>query len=590
MHSCRKAGSIQSLRRRSVRASAALAAAASLVQGQVFRERVDVELVRVEILAVDSAGHPVRGLTAAQFHLRVDGRAVAMESFEPPSLAALPVAHSSLPSGPSGADGAKDDGAKKDAPAAPAAAPRLSWVAFLVDETSSEQTNRQATLGELFRFLKTGLPPNTNVVFLRFNGAVRIECPWTSDAEAARRCAESIARHRAAPLLGMPGQLSGNPERGVGNLQLEAMDAVGHARNSVAGIFDALRIFPERPGRKSLYVVTDGAPFLSPAEVTRDLVVGSSSSVSENDPDSTRRAALEAERDRDLLVDSLAWNQSRSASLLQEVARLALRRGIEIHPVRSAPHDFDGRIRTDRSFSERATLRGGRAIDSRSARGGDSLPTSDLTGGSAMEAVAETTGGDAVLSRRSFEEGLRREAAVTDAAYVVSFRDPFGGDHRYHRIEISVDGGAKLRYRRGYRILDTRESLIEHAVNRLHVPADENPLGVRMRLDSLGAKDGMAEAEVTIAYPAPPQAGGTENAAGGAGSVQVFAMCAVRDGVLSQPIDLSGKADPVSLGDGTMLVRSGRVRVKPGAYRWSFAIRDEQTGITSYLSFDRPLP
>ena len=213
-----------------------------------------------------------------------------------------------------------------------------------------------------------------------------------------------------------------------------------------------------------------------------------------------------------------------------------------------------------------------------------------------MEAIAETTGGDAVLSRRSFEEGLRREAAVTDAAYVVSFRDPFGGDHRYHRIEISVEGGAKLRYRRGYRILDTRESLIEHAVNRLHVPADENPLGVRMRLDSLGTKDGMAEAEVTIAYPAPPQAGGTGNASGdssaasAASTVQIFAMCAVRDGVLSQPMDLSGKADPVSLGDGTMLVRSGRVRVKPGAYRWSFAIRDEQTGITSYLAFDRALP
>jgi VWFA-related protein len=508
-----------------------------------------------------------------------------MESFEAPSLAPLPVAQTA----PAPVPPAPESG-KKDGPTPPAAAPRVSWVAFLVDETSSEQTNRQATLAELFHFLKTGLPPNTNVLFLRFNGAVRVECPWTSDADAARRCAESIARHRAAPLLGMPGQLSGNPERGAGNLQLEAMDAIGHARNSVAGIFDALRIFPESPGRKSLYVVTDGAPFLAPAEIAKDLVIGSTSSVSESDPAAASLAAREAQLDRDLLFDSLAWSQSRSASLLQEVARLALLRGIEIHPVRSAPHDFDGRIRTDRSFSDRASFRGGRPIDSRSGRNGESLPTSDLTGGSAMEAIAETTGGDAVLSRRSFEEGLRREAAVTDAAYVVSFRDPFGGDHRYHRIEISVEGGAKLRYRRGYRILDTRESLIEHAVNRLHVPADENPLGVRMRLDSLGTKDGMAEAEVTIAYPAPPQAGGTGSSAGGSNSMQVFAMCAVRDGVLSQPIDLSGRADPVSLGDGTMLVRSGRVRVKAGAYRWSFAIRDEQTGITSYLAFDRALP
>jgi len=38
------------------------------------------------------------------------------------------------------------------------------------------------------------------------------------------------------------------------------------------------------------------------------------------------------------------------------------------------------------------------------------------------------------------------------------------------------------------------------------------------------------------------------------------------------------------------LVRSGRVRLKPSAYQWSFAVRDEQTGITTYLTFDRALP
>jgi hypothetical protein len=42
--------------------------------------------------------------------------------------------------------------------------------------------------------------------------------------------------------------------------------------------------------------------------------------------------------------------------------------------------------------------------------------------------------------------------------------------------------------------------------------------------------------------------------------------------------------------DATWLVRSGGIRVRRGSYRWSFAIRDEQTGITSYLTFDRALP
>ncbi|MDQ6894013.1 MAG: VWA domain-containing protein [Acidobacteriota bacterium] len=556
-------------------------AIANPAPAQTFRENVDVGLVRVDVLATDAGGRPVRGLRAAQFTVRVDGRTVSIVGFEAPPEQTSSARISPAPPPPQGSS------SKSEAPAPSAAPLRTSYVAFLVDETSSEQSNRQATLAELFRFLKSGLAPNTQLLFLRFNGAIRIECPWTSDPDVARRCAAATARHRAAPLLGMPGQLSGNSERGAGNLELEARDAIGHARNSVAGIFDALRLFPETAGRKSLYVVTDGAPFLAPAEIARDLIVGSNSSVSQGDPAERSLAGREAELDRDRLFDSLAWSGKRSASLLQEVARLAILRGIEIHPVRSAAHDFGGRVRTDRAFSDRATVRGNSSLDPRSGRGGNSLPTSDLAAGTVMEAIAESTGGEAVLSRRSFEERLGDEAAATEAAYVVTFRDPFAGDHRYHRIEIAAEGGAKLRYRRGYRVLDVRESLIEHAVNRLHVPADENPLGVRMRLDSLGLKGGLAEAEVTIAYPAPPQAGGK---AGGPGVVQVFGTCAVRDGALSEPIDLSGAADPVSLGDSTMLVRSGRVRVKPGAYRWSFAIRDEQTGIVSYLTFDRSLP
>jgi hypothetical protein len=205
-----------------------------------------------------------------------------------------------------------------------------------------------------------------------------------------------------------------------------------------------------------------------------------------------------------------------------------------------------------------------------------------------MEATAQTTGGDAILSRRMFQDGLAREVSSRDAAYALTFRDPFPGDHRFHAIAIALERkGADLRYRRGYRILDGREFLIESAANRLHVPADRNPLGVRLQLDSLGEEKGLAVAQITVAYPAPPEAGGSVT---GAGNVSVIGLCAVRDGALSQPIDLSGKAERTSLADSTWLIRSGQVRVKRGAYRWSFAIRDEQTGITSYLTFDRKLP
>jgi VWFA-related protein len=557
---------------------------AAALCAQSFRERVNVELVRVEVLALDGKGRPVPGLKADDFTVLVDGRPVKAESFEEARAAA-----SSLPPIPEASQPAPalSESAPATAPPAAAVTPGRYFLAVLVDETSSEQSNRQSTLREVFRFLQTSLPPGVEALLMRFDGTLHIVCPWTSDTERLRQGALAISQHRYAPRLNQPG-LSRDPSQGLANiLQLDAMEAVGHVRTSLAGLFDSLRLFPETAGRKALFVVSDGAPFLTPAELAKDLIATSDTAF---DRELARysRAAREAEYDRDLLQDSLAWSRTHSASLLTDIARLALIRGIEIHPVSSAAHDLGVGVRTERAFSGRATAAAGRSLDRSSTRNASATPTSDLTAHASMEAVAEATGGEAVLSRRSLEEGLKREMDTRDAAYVLAFRDPFAGDHRFHKIEISsAKGDLSLRYRRGYRILDTREALMEATVNHLYVPADQNDLGVRLQIESLGIESGRAAARITVAYPAPPEAGGKASAGG---AVQIIGVCAVRDGKLSEPIDLGGQADPAESGGRTFLVRVGRLNLLPGAYRFSFAIRDEQTGITSYLTFDRKLP
>jgi hypothetical protein len=221
----------------------------------------------------------------------------------------------------------------------------------------------------------------------------------------------------------------------------------------------------------------------------------------------------------------------------------------------------------------------------------------DIAAGQGMQQMAKTTGGEAVLSRRFVDEGLRREVDFRHAAYVLTFRDPFAGDHRYHLVEVALAEpkakGVELRYRRGYRVLEAREALTEGSVARLFVPADSNPLGVRLQVDSLGVEKGRAVAEVTIAYPAPPAAPGGNESAGASGAsatVQAIGYCAVRNGMLSPPIDVGGPAASSRIGDVVWRVRSGRMEVKPGAYRCSFGIRDDATGQTSYLAFERTLP
>jgi VWFA-related protein len=551
---------------------AAQSLAAQTPGAQTFRENVDVGLVTVDLLVTDARGRPIPGLAAGQVGVKVDGRPVRLESFEPP----VPPAPGRLPAAPPVAE--RGAGASASPPVSAAAPPRDFYMAILIDERSSDQSNREVALRQILRFFGDGLPQNVQMLLMTFNGAVHLDCPWSSDLEVIRRCIERITAHRAASLLGPPGKLSlGSASFTPG---LDATEAAVHARTSLQGVFEALRVFPEKPGRKGLYVVTDGAPFLAPSEMARELITRAQSNVNRGEPDNARRLALEADRDRDLLLDSLAWNPKR-VSMLTEIARLALLRGIEVHPVRSAPRDPWDDMGADMSGGARFPA----------ARGGQPRPsaplTTDIAAGQAMEEVATTTGGDAVLSRRMFEDGLRHEMASRDSAYGLSFRDPFPGDHRFHRIEIEVDGGGDLRYRRGYRVLDVRESLIESAVNRLRVPADENPLGVRLNFESRGMKNGIAEAEITIAFPAPPEAGGAPSAAG---SVRILGFCAAGGGPLSQPIDFSGSVERMNDGDSIWFARRGRMRLKPGDYRWSFAVRDDQTGLTSFLAFRRKLP
>ncbi|HKF45510.1 MAG TPA: VWA domain-containing protein [Thermoanaerobaculia bacterium] len=570
---------------RRVLLSALLAAAVANVAAQGFRERVDVEIVRLEVLATDSQGHPVRDLKAGDLRATVDGKPVSIDGFETPPSPDAPAALPSLP-GPRPANLAPDPARPTEAPRA---APSTYWMAFLADETSSEQSNRQAVYAEMFRFFEAGLAPGVQAQLMVFDGRLRVECPWTADADRLRRTVAIMSKRPAVARVGQPGSLSGNPEHGSFRVELDSMEANAHVRTSLAGLFDSLRTFPESPGRKALYFLSDGAPFLAPSEIARDLIATSTSSADGNDPVSEYLRAREAEMDRDLLWDSLTWNKTGSASLLTDISRLALLRGIEIHPVRSAAHDFSGRVRTDRSFSGRASApsRTDPRRSTASARDAETVPTTDIAAGQSMEAIAETTGGDAVLSRRFFQDGLNQEVGNRDAFYVVTFRDPFAGDHRFHRIEVtSARSGVKLRYRRGYRVLDVAEALNQSAANRLYEKADDNPLGVRLNFQGLGMDKGKAVASVLVAYPPPPRAGGeraTEDA------MRIVAFAAVRDGTLRH-LDLSGKAEMTEASGSSWLMRSGTITLPPGSYRWSFAIRDEQTGITSYLAFDRALP
>jgi VWFA-related protein len=156
----------------------ALTAETKQIEIPVIGESIDVRVVNVEVVAT-AGGELMRGLTAADFRLLIDGKEVPIEFFtEVAEGTAAPSA-----AGPA-------------APVAPAEAVPRSYLVF-VDESFSVAEPRDVVLEKLEADLEL-MGPKDQMAILAFNGAkIEVLSPWTSD-RAALAAVLRQARQREA--------------------------------------------------------------------------------------------------------------------------------------------------------------------------------------------------------------------------------------------------------------------------------------------------------------------------------------------------------------------------------------------------------
>jgi len=149
-------------------ATALFAAEPKQIEVPVIGETIDVRVVNVEVVAT-SNGELVRGLTAADFRLLIDGEEVPIEFFtEVAEGTAAPAA--AAPDAPA-------------APVAPSEAIPRSYLVF-VDESFAVAEPRNVVLAKLEADLKL-MGPGDRMAVLAFNGAtIEVLIPWTSDRNA----------------------------------------------------------------------------------------------------------------------------------------------------------------------------------------------------------------------------------------------------------------------------------------------------------------------------------------------------------------------------------------------------------------------
>lgn len=150
----------------------------------VIGETIDVRVVNVEVVAT-SEGKPVRGLTASDFRLLIDGREVPIEFFTEV------VEGTAAQAGP----------AAPLAPVPPDEVVPRSYLVF-IDESFSVAEPRNVVLAKLEADL-TLMGPRDRMAVLAFNGStIEVLSPWTSDraalAEVLRRARQREARGNQA--------------------------------------------------------------------------------------------------------------------------------------------------------------------------------------------------------------------------------------------------------------------------------------------------------------------------------------------------------------------------------------------------------
>ena len=134
-----------------------------------FSEKVDVARVLVDARAIDGAGRPLIGLTAANFEVKIDGKAARVES-------AQWVTGALETSGPVG----------ESAPARPSAvAGRLVVLLFQKDMDRSRIRGLMRMLLGLRGFLES-FTPHDRVAVLSFDSRLRLWLDFTSDMERVR--------------------------------------------------------------------------------------------------------------------------------------------------------------------------------------------------------------------------------------------------------------------------------------------------------------------------------------------------------------------------------------------------------------------
>ncbi len=558
------------------------------VPAEPFAERVEVEVVSVDVIVTDPDGGRVVDLGRDDFELRVDGQPVAIDYFAAPrhKTAAAPAALTgeSLPELPA------------EARSEPAAVAPTDLILY-VDQTALENRARHETVNELREFLAARPAGGDRVMVAAFEQDLRVLLqPTTDPARIAAALDELENRPSLAKI--------GSGER----LQLyQDIRAFGRNAMRVSGASAAVRAARIREG-----------------EVIR--LENEITLFAEQQLDRETRSIESLKR----LVRALAASEGRKAVVLATA-------GIQAFPARGLFAAFDQqRGVSSSSEANRAPnlqVRGQELIrefeqmvlaaqnarvafytlspliqppGENSAEFASAGPNSDrplprdlgmVEAASSVARLAGATGGAAYNIGGDLDHRLAAVTSDIDAAFSLGFSTDAAAGDKDHKIDIRVRRpGLEVRHRESFR----RTSAAERAASALSAAVTfgqaENPLEITLRLGE-GRSDGQKKGgQIVPLAVGMPLRFLSLVPANDARSGQVSVRVAIQDarGRLLE----SGAAEvPIAVPENQMeraLVSSwyhrAEMRLTPGPQRVAVVVVDEVSGVQSTTFAEIEIP
>jgi VWFA-related protein len=379
--------------------------------GSTFGASVDVRVVNVEAVVTDARGERVRGLSAGDLKLEVDGQEVPIEYFAEVA-GGQPVLAPSSASASAPSEGTPSP--------APSLAPQGRSLLVFIDEAYAVANQRDAVLQSLERDLKL-LGPEDRMAIVAFGsvttgGRLDVLSGWTGD-RAALAAALRAARKRPA---------SGNDVLATRRSQANDVEILAQAQEASSDPYEedssGLRVL------SAAVPADDVDPRLSSwlTKLSRAAVAAMHGMA----PPSGRRT---------LLLLSGGWPTLRSHVSL---ALAANRLGYTVYPVDVQGIDSALAV-NDASFATPHSNDG--FISSGWER------KSEL----GMELLARFTGGQAILNSARLT-ALGRVMEDTSSYYWLGFTPQWKGDDHQHRIKVTARTtvqalkGLKVRSRTGF--------------------------------------------------------------------------------------------------------------------------------------------